>query len=78
MDLTLIDTLIRIAVPFLVTWNVFLFTQSQRNKDNLHHFQLHVAENYIGKADLEKMIQRLEERLEKQLNSFFKTISRGE
>ncbi|WP_067522431.1 hypothetical protein [Endozoicomonas ascidiicola] len=78
MDLALLDTLIRIAVPFLVGWNVFLFNQSQRNKDALHTFQLHVAESYTSKADLQKMLTSLEERLEKQLSNFFKTIHRGE
>ena len=78
MDMALIDFMIRITVPFLVTWNVFLFGQSQRNKDSLHQFQLHVAEHYTGKKDMEKMLERLEERLEKQLNNFFKTIRRGE
>ena len=78
MNQALVDTLIRIAMPFLVTWNIFLFNQSQTNQDELHKFQLHVAQNYTSKVDLEKMLTGLEERLEKQLNNFFKTIDRGE
>lgn len=77
MDLALLDTLIRIAVPFLVGWNVFLFTQGQKNKDALSAHRLHVAEHYTRQEDLEKMLERLEQRLEKQLNNFLQTVTRG-
>ena len=78
MDLALIDTLIRIVVPMLVAWNIFLFSQTQKSKDELHKFQLYIAEHYTSKEDMEKMLQKLEVQLEKQLNNFFKTIHRGE
>ena len=78
MDRALIDTLIRIAVPFLITWNIFLFNKSQTNQEELHNFELYVAQNYTSKADLEKMIDDMEGRLEKQLNAFVKTMQRGD
>ena len=76
MDMTVVDTLIRIIVPFLIGWNVYLFSQGQKNKEELNQFRLHVAENYTIKADLQKMVDDLEDRLEKQLNTFFKTINK--
>lgn len=76
MDMAVVDTLIRIIVPFLIGWNVYLFNQGQKNMDALNEFRLHVAENYTIKADLQKMVDDLEDRLEKQLNTFFKTINK--
>ena len=78
MDRALIDTLVRIAVPFLVAWNVYLFNQSQINQDEIHKFQLHVAQNYTSKEDLQMMLDDLEVRLEKQLNAFVKAMQKGE
>ena len=77
MDFSTGDTLIRITVPLLVAWNVFLFRQNLHNKDKLHQFQLHVVEFYTSKKDLERMMQRLEEQLEKQLNNFFNSVNKG-
>ena len=76
MDMAVVDTLIRIIVPFLIGWNVYLFNQGQRNREELNKFRLHVAENYIIKADLQKMIDDMEDRLEKRLDTFFKTINK--
>ena len=77
MDMTVVDTLIRIIVPFLIGWNAFLFNQGQKNKDALSQYKLHVAENYTSKADLQKMLDDLEDRLEKQLVTFFKTMTKS-
>ncbi len=74
--LELLDDLLRIAVPCLLAWNVFLFKQGQANREALHQFQLEVAQQYAGKQDLEKMLAALEERFEKQLERFIQTINR--
>lgn len=76
MDVALIDTLIRIAVPGMIGWNIYLFSHIQRNKDELHQFRLHVVENYINKEDLKEMLGSLEGRLEKQLKNFLTTINK--
>ena len=74
----IVDTLIRIAVPLIIGWNVYLFRQTQKNKDDLHEFRLHVAENYIIKEDLKEMLNSLESRLEKQLRNFLTTVNKKE
>lgn len=71
---TILDILMRIAFPLIIAWNTYLFSLCNRNKDALHRFQLHVAENFTSKSDLQKMIDDMEVRLEKQLSTFLKTI----
>ncbi len=76
MDWGMVDTLIRIATPGLIAWNAYLFSRSQTNRDLIHALELHIAKKYSSTEDLEKMFDRLEQRLEKRLDQFIKTLNK--
>ena len=62
------------VVGFLVAWNVYLFKRTLDNERQKSEFELKVAESYTSKEELKEMINRLENRQEKQLDSFLKSI----
>lgn len=64
----------RFLWPVLLAWNVYLFRRTSENRDDLNAFRLHVAEKYTCKADIQKMFDDLEERLDQRLNQFVMTI----
>lgn len=66
----------RFVWPLLLAWNIYLFKQNQGTRDHLLKFQLHVAENYIAKADLEKMMGGFEKRFDKRFDQLFQLINK--
>ncbi|GFM37732.1 hypothetical protein [Desulfovibrio psychrotolerans] len=71
----------RFIWPPLLAWNIYLHREIQKSnadiqkgKDAIGALRLHVAENYAGKKDLEKMFSDFEQRIDKRIDQLVKTL----
>lgn len=60
--------------PPLLAWNVYLHRVGQKNKEAVAEMRLHIAENYSGKRDLEKMFGDFEQRIDRRIDQLVKTL----
>lgn len=62
--------------PVLLAWNIHVYSLVQTNREEHQGFRLYVAQTYIAKADLEKMLGGFEKRFDKRFDQLFELINK--